>query len=324
MPIIESTYKAPYLFRKGFISTVYSGIIRKVEGVQQKRERIELPDGDFLDLDWSYAKEKSTKVIILLHGLEGNAQRPYITGTAKLFNENGIDAISVNFRGCSGETNRNYNSYHSGATGDLHEVINHAIHQKGYTEIYLKGVSLGGNIILKYLGERDDVPADVKAAVAISVPVYLKGSAKELHSFKNFLFHERFKKHLLRSLKLKHQNFPDKLTLETLQSIKTLNDFDNTYTSKAHGFKDAQDYYEKSSSLQFLPNIKIPTLIINALNDSFLSAECYPVKAAKKNPNLYLEMPKYGGHVGFVDRKNVYYNERRALEFVENNQQLMK
>jgi predicted alpha/beta-fold hydrolase len=317
MPILESTYKAPYLFRKGFISTVYSGLIRKVKGVNQQRERITLSDGDFLDLDWSYANEKSNKVIILLHGLEGNAQRPYITGAAKLFNQNGIDALSVNFRGCSGEPNRNYYSYHSGATEDLHEVINHVIHQKGYTEIHLKGISLGANIILKYLGERDSVHSEVKTAIAVSVPCYLSGSAKELHAIKNILFHDRFKKHLLSSLKLKQANFPERLSIEELNTINTLNDFDNTYTSKAHGFIDASDYYEKSSSLQFLPNIKIPTLIINALNDSFLSAECYPVKEAKNNSNLYLEMPKYGGHAGFVEKMDVYYNERRALEFIK-------
>lgn len=317
MPILESTYKPSFYFKNGFTSTVYSGLIRRIDGLKQERERIELPDGDFLDLDWSFAEEKSNKVIILLHGLEGNAQRPYITGTAKLFNHNGIDALSVNFRGCSGEPNRNYYSYHSGATEDLHDVIKHAIHQKGYSEIYLKGVSLGANIILKYLGERDTIPEEVKAAIAISVPCSLKDSAKALHSFKNVLFHDRFKKHLLNSLKLKQQNFPNELTLDELNSVKTLNDFDNLYTSKAHGFKDAVDYYEKSSSLQFLPNIKTPTLIINALNDSFLSPECFPVKEAKNNPNLYLEMPQYGGHAGFVDKKNVYYNEKRALEFTQ-------
>ena len=106
------------------------------------------------------------------------------------------------------------------------------------------------------------------------------------------------------------------LSVEEVQSIKKLIDFDNVYTSKAHGFKDAHDYYEKCSCLQFLSNIKTPSLIINALNDSFLSPECYPVKEAKKNPNLFLEMPKHGGHSGFIDKKNVYYNEKRALEFV--------
>ena len=318
MPIVQSTYKAPYFFRKGFVSTVYSGLFRNVNGLQQERERIELTDGDFLDLDWSFAKAKTNKLIIVLHGLEGNAQRPYMTGTAKLFTENYIDAVCVNFRGCSGEPNRKYYSYHSGATQDLHEVVQHIIESKHYSEIYIKGFSLGGNVTLKYLGERDNVPSQIKAGIAVSVPCFLKGSALELHTFKNILFHDRFKRYLVERLKLKQKQYPDKLKVEDINSIKTLNDFDNIYTSKAHGFIDAQDYYEKSSSLQFLNNIKTPTLIINALNDSFLSPECYPVKEAKTNSNLHLEMPNYGGHVGFVKLNKFYYNETRALDFITN------
>lgn len=318
MPIIESTYKPPFFFKKGFVSTVYSGLIRRVY-LEQERERIILTDGDFLDLDLSFSKEKSNKLIILLHGLEGHAQRPYVTGTAKLFNENGVDAVCVNFRGRSGEHNSLYKSYHSGATEDLEAVINHAISKKGYSEICLKGISLGANMILKYLGERDFVPQEIKSAIAISAPCSLYGSCIELHKIKNKLFHDRFLKDLVNSLKVKQKNFPELLDLQELNSIKTLFDFDNVYTSKAHGFKDALDYYEQSSSLQFLPNIKTPTLIINALNDSFLSPECYPVKEAKNNPNLFLEMPKFGGHVGFIDNKNVYYNEKRALDFALNN-----
>ena len=318
MPIVQSTYKAPYFFRKGFVSTVYSGLFRNVNGLQQERERIELSDSDFLDLDWSFAKAKTNKLIIVLHGLEGNAQRPYMTGTAKLFTENYIDAVCVNFRGCSGEPNRKYYSYHSGATQDLHEVVQHIIESKHYSEIYIKGFSLGGNVTLKYLGERDNVPSQIKAGIAVSVPCFLKGSALELHTFKNILFHDRFKRYLVERLKLNQKQYPDKLKVEDINSIKTLNDFDNVYTSKAHGFIDAQDYYEKSSSLQFLNNIKTPTLIINALNDSFLSPECYPVKEAKTNSNLHLEMPNYGGHVGFVKLNKFYYNETRALDFITN------
>ena len=317
MPIIQSTYKPAFYFKNGFISTVYSGLVRRVS-LKQERERITLYDGDFLDLDWSYSEEKSNKLIILLHGLEGNGQRPYMTGTAKLFNKNGMDAVCVNFRGCSGEDNLKYTSYHSGATEDLEAVIAHAISIKNYAEIYLKGISLGANIILKYLGERNNIPNQIKAAIAISVPCYLSGSSKELHTLKNKLYHDRFLKHLVNRLKIKQQYFPELLTVEEVKSIKKLIDFDDVYTSKAHGFKDAQDYYEKSSSLQFLLNIKTPTLIINALNDSFLSPECFPVKESKNNPNLFLEMPKHGGHSGFIDKKNVYYNEKRALEFIKN------
>jgi predicted alpha/beta-fold hydrolase len=315
MPIISSTYHPPFIFRNGFLSTVYSGLVRKIKNFNQERERITLSDGDFLDLDWSFSEEKTKKLIILLHGLEGNAQRSYITGTAKLFIDNGIDAVCVNFRGCSGELNLKYRSYHSGATDDLEDVINHIISTKHYSEICIKGVSLGGNLALKYLGERSIISKQIKAVIGVSVPCSLLGSAKELHRFKNILFHDRFKKYLVNRLKLKQKQFTDILSIEEIKSIKTLTDFDEVYTSKAHGFIDALDYYKKSSCLQFLSNIKTPTLIINALNDSFLSPECYPIKEAKNNANLYLEMPKYGGHVGFYDKKNIYYNEQRALEF---------
>lgn len=315
MPIITPTYKPRFYFKNGFISTVYSGIGRRVS-LEQERERLTLSDGDFIDLDWSFSKSKTNACVILLHGLEGNAQRPYLTGAAKLFNANNIDAVCVNFRGCSGEVNSKFRSYHSGETQDLVDVINHLISEKKYEAIYLKGISLGANIILKYLGERDIIPLEVKAAVAISAPCDLNGACEELHKVNNIAFSNRFLTHLKSSLKKKIDKFPNSMSMEAFNSIKTLRDFDDIYTSKAHGFLDAADYYKQCSSLQFLHNIKTPTLIINALNDSFLSPECYPVKEAKHNDNIFLEMPEHGGHVGFIDKNNVYYNERRALEFV--------
>ncbi|NRA92937.1 MAG: alpha/beta fold hydrolase [Psychroserpens sp.] len=315
MPILESTYKPPFQFKNGFVATVYSGLFRKITDFEQSRERIDTQDGDFLDLDWSYASEPSDQVIILLHGLEGHGQRPYVTGAAKLFNQNGVDAVCVNFRGCSGEGNRFYHSYHSGATQDLDDVVNHCI-SKGYQNIFIKGISLGGNITLKYLGEGRKLPSEIKSAIAISVPVHLNGSATELHRLKNKAFAIRFKKHLVDKLKIKLAQFPDRISVTEINSIKTLRDFDEVYTSQAHGFKDALDYYTKCSSLQFLNTIEVPTLLINALNDSFLSHECFPVKEAKSNGNLFLEMPKFGGHVGFIKSDNIYYNEQRALDFV--------
>ncbi|MGB3607751.1 YheT family hydrolase, partial [Psychroserpens sp.] len=207
-------------------------------------------------------------------------------------------------------------SYHSGATEDLEDVIQHCIQQKKYKTIYLKGISLGGNVVLKYLGEDRVIPSEIKAAIAISTPANLNGSATELHKMKNRAFAIRFRKHLLDKLRVKQKQFPERLKDKDLNEIKTLREFDEFYTSKAHGFKGATDYYEKCSSVQFLHNIKVPTLMISALNDSFLSPGCFPVKAAKHNDNLFLEMPNHGGHVGFIQKGDVYYNEKRALEFV--------
>ncbi len=316
MPIITSIYDPPLLFKNGHFSTIYAGIIRTVGGFVQKRERIDLPDGDFLDLDWSLATTPSKKVVILIHGLEGNAQRAYITGSAKAFNANGFDACAINLRTCSGVPNRLYRSYHSGATEDLEAVIDHILELKNYSELYLKGFSLGGNMALKYLGENRTVPKEIKAAIAVSVPCSLHSSLKELLKTKNLPYAKRFKKHLVEKLREKQQLFPDKISDKDIKNVVTLKDFDDVYTSRAHGFKDALDYYDKCSCKQFLQNIQIPSLIVNARNDSFLGPECFPLEEAKDNPNLYLEMPKYGGHVGFFGQKNVTYTEKRAIKFL--------
>ena len=316
MPVLKTSYNPPFIFKNGHFSTIYSGLFRTVNGVVQKRERIDLPDGDFLDLDWSYAHTTTTKLAILLHGLEGNAQRPYITGSAKQFNLAGIDACAVNHRSCSGETNRLFRSYHSGATEDLIALITYILETKSYQEIVLKGFSLSGNLVLKYLGEGNPIPKQIKAAIAVSAPCQLYSSLTALLQVKNILYAQRFKKHLIQKLRLKQNYFPELISDADIKNVVTLKDFDDIYTSKAHGFKDAMDYYTQCSSLQFLSHITTPTLIINALNDSFIGPECYPFKEAKENQNIYLETPNYGGHVGFYPKKNATYTEKRALKFL--------
>ena len=317
MPLVTSNYSPPLFFRNAHLATIYSGIIRKVNGVVQKRERLTLSDGDFLDLDWSKSITPTQKLVILLHGLEGDGQRPYITGSAKLLNQNGYDACAVNYRGCSGEPNRLYRSYHSGVTEDLREVIYHILKTKYYSEIYIKGFSLGGNLVLKYLGEDHTIPKEIKGAVAVSVPCNLHNSCEQLLLLHNIHYAIRFKGNLIGKLRQKQSMFPELITDSDIKKIKTLKDFDDVYTSRAHNFKDALDYYTQCSSLQFLPNIKVPSLIINALDDSFLGPKCYPFSEVEHNPNLYLETPKYGGHVGFWGKKNITYTEKRALEFFD-------
>ncbi|MBT8283775.1 MAG: alpha/beta fold hydrolase [Flavobacteriaceae bacterium] len=317
MPELKSNYKPPLLFRNGHVSTVYYGLFRKIDDFDQERERLELADADFMDLDWSYADKASGKVVILLHGLEGHGQRPYITGSAKHFNLSGYDCCAVNFRGCSGEPNRLYRSYHSGATEDLDAVVKHISEKKKYRELYIKGFSLGGNMVLKYAGEGRELPDFLKAIVAVSAPVDLHSSLRALMRWENIPYASRFRKHLVAKLKAKQPQFPDLLPDHEIQKIKTLKDFDDIYTSRAHGFTDALDYYARCSSLQFLHNIKIRTLIINARNDSFLGPECYPYKEAEANEYVFLEVPEYGGHVGFYDAQNIAYTEKRALKFFE-------
>lgn len=316
MPLIKSKYNPSFIFRNYHVSTVYSALVRRVE-TEQERERLSLRDGDFLDLDWSFSKRAASKVLIVIHGLEGSASRPYVTGLAKYFKENGWDVAAVNLRGCSGEINRRFRSYHAGATDDLQEVVEHILSKKKYRTIAFNGFSLGANLMLKYLGEKREIPSEVKAAVMVSVPCDLHGSLKQLEKTKNKIYAKRFLYKLRDHLLLRAKNFPDRLTKEEIEACDSLLDIDNLYTSRAHDFEDALDYYEKNSSLQFLNNVKIPTLILNAKNDGFLSEDCYPVEAAVNNPQLFLEMPDYGGHVGFLQHKDVTYNEERGLEFIE-------
>ncbi|GAA4279337.1 YheT family hydrolase [Aquimarina mytili] len=318
MPLLNSNYTPPLFFRNNHISTIYPNLIRTIDDIQQKRERVELDDGDFIDLDWSYTSpQKSKKLAIIIHGLEGNAQRQYIMGLAKHLNQNGWDAAAVNLRNCSGEVNRLYRSYNAGVSDDLDRIIKHIIDTYDYPSISICGFSLGGNITLKYLGEGRSIPSNVKAGVAISAPCDLHDSLLAINKPNNFIYKNRFIRHLKAKLLERQVVFPDKISISDIKACKTLMDIDDLYTSKAHGYTNAIDYYTKCSSKQFLKNIQTPTLIINAKNDSFLGDLCYPIKEAKENSNLFLETPKYGGHVGFFLPGITYYNEARTLDFFE-------
>jgi hypothetical protein len=316
MPIIKSNFNPSLPFKNGHFATIYSAKLRPVPKLMQQRERLQLPDGDFMDIDWSFSEKKSRKVAILLHGLEGNAQRTYMKGQAKILNQNGWDVAAVNFRGCSGEANLSYQSYNAGKTDDLEAVLNFILKKDKYSEIALVGFSLGGNLLLKYLGERESFPKEIKKAVAISTPLSLKGSLESLNEFSNWVYRNSFLTNLRKKYKTKMKDFPEKMTVSDYNKITSLLEFDNVYTAPAHGFKDAFDYYKKNSSLQFIPKIQIPVLVLNAENDSFLSPECYPTDLASKMKNLFLEMPKYGGHVGFHQTNKLYYSEKRTMQFL--------
>lgn len=315
MPLISNhNYTRPKWLFNRHLETIYPAIFRKVAIEKPVRERITTIDGDFLDLDWF--KQGSSKLVILNHGLEGNSSRPYILGMCKNFLKNGFDVLTWNFRGCGEELNQKAIFYHSGATYDLITVVNHA--EINYDEIYLVGFSLGGNLILKYLGENETISKKVKKGIAISVPLHLSSSSKKISTFENTLYSKRFLKTLKAKVIQKSKPHPEDIPIQMLKNIKTLTDFDDYLTGPLHGFSDAEEYYEINSSLYFLNKIKVPSLILNAQNDPFLSELCFPFQLANELDQVYFEFPKYGGHVGFTspDMEKPYYSERRAVEFI--------
>jgi len=295
-------------------------MFRKIEGVNYKRKRISTPDGDFLDLDFSIVD--SNTIVIIIHGLEGNSERTYMRGMVKSVNKAGWDGVVLNLRGCSGEPNNLYLSYHSGKTDDLDLVVKHLLENYKYKKIMLIGFSLGGNLTLKYIGEKGNViPSEISAAVAISVPVDLKDSAVQLARFSNTIYMKRFLRMLKPKMIKKVLRFPNNgIRKNDIAKMKDFYDFDSLYTAPAHGFSSAEDYWEKCSAIAFLSEIKTPTLLINALNDPFLGKRSYPANDANSNPYFYLETPVYGGHVGFpksIKMNGELWNEKRAIEFLK-------
>ena len=320
MPLVSrSTYKAPLLFQSADFQTIFPSLFRTVKGVSYRRERINTPDGDFLDLDWS--ETGACRLAIISHGLEGNSERSYVLGMARAFTRRGWDALAWNMRGCSGEPNRLLRSYHSGATEDLEAVIAHVQENSPrYRVLALIGFSLGGNVTLKYLGERSEAVSPlIVGAVAFSVPCDLASGARQMAKGRNRIYMNRFIRLLHEKIRAKMALMPGRITDDGYDQVKTFFDFDDRYTAPLHGFKDAEDYWRRSSSKQFLPAVKVPALMVSAKNDPFLGPECYPVTEASDHPMVHLEIPSWGGHVGFVsfNEEREYWSEARAALFLD-------
>ncbi|WP_196888468.1 YheT family hydrolase [Aureivirga sp. CE67] len=318
MPILESTYNPSFYFKNNYLNTIYKTLFVNEE-INYSRERVFTRDGDFLDLDFSTVG--SDTIAICIHGLEGSSESKYIKSTILTLNKANIDAVAINLKGCSGELNSEFSAYHSGMTTDVEDVVNHILSNYSYEKIVIVGFSLGGNLTMKYLGETSEINSKIKAGVAVSVPCNLHDSAVELGKTKNKIYLNVFLKTLKAKLVEKVKRFPEQnITLDQIYKIKNFYDFDNLYTAPAHGFINAEDYWNKSSSIHFLPNIKTPTLLINALDDSFLSKSCFPFEIAKENPYFFLETPDYGGHVGFntsFNEKKYRWSEHRILKFIK-------
>lgn len=318
MPIIEkSTYTiAPRFLFNGHFETIIPSIFRNIVGINYQRERIKTPDADFLDLDWS--RVGSDKLLIISHGLEGSSERHYARGLAKLFNQNGYDVLAWNNRSCSGEINIQPVLYHHGSSYDLKTVIDHVERTSTYSSYYLAGISMGGAQTLKYLGENGlDINPKIKKAAVYSTPCNLADSAATLKEKRNSFYKKRFLGKVKAKMLLKGQQFPGLVDLELLASVTEFDTFDTHFTARIHEYRDAKDFYSSVSADNWMENIQVPTLIINALNDPLLRDRCYPVKLASVHSLLFLEMPARGGHTGFMVKGQEFtWAEYRFLEFL--------
>ncbi len=322
-----SAFQPAWWLNNRHLQTLYPTLCRKKPTLNRNRERLTTPDGDFLDIDWYGADSNNTNpIVLIMHGLAGSSDSAYVLGLQQSIAALGWRAVALNFRGCSGEFNAKARAYHSGDTGDVDFVFNSLKQREPNTDIYVIGFSLGGNVLLKWLGEQGK-NSGVKAAVAISVPMLLNECATKLDQG----FSKIYRSYLLKPLKQlitdkkkylsqKHQQEADKLhQLGEIKSIKSFWQYDDQVVAKLHGFKSADDYYKKSSSRQFIIKIAIPTLIIHAVDDPFMTEKVLP-HDEELPQSVTLEKTVGGGHVGFVSGthpfKPVYWLEQRINQFL--------
>jgi predicted alpha/beta-fold hydrolase len=297
---------------QGHWASIGPALLRKERpAVNPKNITIPTPDGDFLEAD--HYLRQSDCLLVVSHGLEGNARRPYILGLVAQGLAQGIDVLAWNFRSCGQKQHRSRRFYHSGATDDLEVVVQHALAAGAYRRVLLAGFSLGGNLTLKYLGERGTrLAPEIQGAFVASVPCDLSACAQSLRRYP--LYEWYFLKSLRKKIKKIAQTFPD-IQPESLAKVRHIWDFDEYYTAPLHGFAGAEDYYMRCSALHYLEGIQVPTLLLSAQNDPFLPEACFPKLLAAAHNFFYLEMPALGGHCGFATKQGTYWAEQRAIAF---------
>jgi predicted alpha/beta-fold hydrolase len=319
-----SDYRPAWWLPGAHAQTLWGKLLRRESMQPTTAERWPTPDGDFIDLH-RLDKSSSGPRLLLLHGLEGTIRSQYAQGLLGEARRRGWAADMLIFRSCGSEMNRTRRFYHSGETGDLGFVVDRLLEENPDQPLFLVGVSLGGNVVLKYLGEKGDlIDPRVKAAVAVSVPFDLARSSIHI----NRGFARVYQKHFMRSLKRKAfaklEYFPDLIARARLEELRTMYEFDDALTAPVHGFRDAEHYYTSSSSLGWINQISIPTLLLSAADDPFLPQTVLDEvrSVARRNPRLHLEFTPRGGHVGFVGGRNPfkprYYAEQRACDFLAN------
>ena len=324
MPVAFPPYRAPRGLRGAHAQTVWASQLRRVPPVAYRRETLPLPDGDVLDVDRASAAGtaggRADRIALVAHGLEGSSDRTYVRGMAHALLRRGWDVGAWNMRGCGGAPNRLLRAYHSGATEDLEAVVQHVLAETTggrprYATIGLVGFSLGGNLTLKYVGDAGGgIDPRIVAAVGISVPVDLAGSSAEMERLSRRPYMARFMRSLVAKAKEKAERFPEAPSTAGMRRMRTFREFDGRFTAPVHGFASADDYWARASALPVLADVRIPTLLVNALDDPFLSSSCYPSGVA--DSFLTVLTPRRGGHVGFVTPGREYWSETVAAAWL--------
>lgn len=319
----ELTYTPAWWVPGRHAQTLWGRLFRRAPVVDTRLERWHTPDDDELEVHRLDATRRDAPRLILLHGLEGTIQSNYIQGTLALAQQRGWAADVLIFRGCGTRMNRQRRIYHSGETSDLQLVVDRALSEHPGQSIVLTGFSLGGNVLLKWLGEQGaGLPKQVRGAAAISVPFDLEAGARQIEHGFSRIYTYHFLQSLAAKARGKLASYPDLFDESRLLTARTLYDFDDVVTAPVHGFASAHDYYSRSSSLQFLTAIRTPTLLLSALDDPFMPAETADavLKVAKRNERLVAEFYPHGGHVGFVGGRTPfrthYFAEERLMEFL--------
>jgi predicted alpha/beta-fold hydrolase len=320
MPIDREPYRPPFWYRGRHLQTLWGPLFRHWRRPPVRRERLETPDGDFLDLDWLQGPPPDAPLVLILHGLEGSSRSHYARGLLIGAGRLGWRSAVLHFRSCSGEVNRLARLYHSGETTDLEWVVDYLRKRDGARPIGLVGISLGGNVALKWLGERGDaVPPEVAAAVAISTPFDLAACARVLdQGFNRAVYTVSFLRTMKAKIRDKRALYDGDLDLPAVLRSRTFQEYDRFFTAPLNGFADENDYWTRASSGPFLEGIRRPTLLISATNDPFMPAESLPRAAVERSSWLEAEFVTQGGHVGFLDGAlgASSWAERRALAFL--------
>jgi predicted alpha/beta-fold hydrolase len=315
-------YRPAWWLPGAHLQTLWGKLVRRRPIARAYAERWPTPDGDFLDLHRLDAPPGRPRLVVL-HGLEGSPRSHYAVGLVAEADRRGWAADVITFRSCGHALNRTLRFYHAGETGDLELVLQRLIAAEPGRPVVLAGVSLGGNVLLKWLGERGhSAPGRIVAAAAISVPFDLARGARHIDRGFSRVYQAYFLRSLRRKARAKSRSFPDRIRVETIRRARTLYAFDDVVTAPIHGFRDADDYYAQSSSIRWIEHIRVPTLLLNAVDDPFLPPDVLERvnEVAARNPWLVVEFVQRGGHAGFVcgtrPWRPVYYAEWRSTEFL--------